>query len=80
MLVLVVAEVVIIAIMLMITMKGHGGIINIDIQLMIKIIIQLIIKIHIQLMIDIHMSKCRLIRMNLMTYLRSVNTSIIGVF
>ena len=25
-------------------------------------------------------SKCRLIRMNLMTYLRSVNTSIIGVF
>ena len=26
------------------------------------------------------MSKCRLIRMNLMTYLRSVNTSIIGVF
>ena len=26
------------------------------------------------------MSKCRLIRMNLMTYLRSVNTSIIGFF
>ena len=72
MLVLVVAEVVIMAIMVMITMRGNGGIINIDIQL--------IIKIHIQLMIDIHMSKCRLIRMNLMTYLRSVNTLIIGVF
>ena len=27
-----------------------------------------------------HMSKCRLIRMNFMTYVRSVNTSIIGVF